>query len=151
MDKIKNELSNAEQHIALMALYRDEWKYRDQWFISTFWRLVYLALIIIFLPNFLAAINVQNELVSTLPVWVYSVAGIVCALFGLYIGIVESKKITYIDQAYRRIEKDLPIKYQVEKIEHSPAKLRNNNVLCVTVYAIIILLSIVNMIYEYIL
>lgn len=147
MAKLKNDLSNAEQHIALMALYRDEWKYRDQWFISMFWRLVYLSLIITFLPDFLEAINAKSELTSRLPVWIYSVVGIACALFGLYIGIVESRKITYIDQAYRRIEEDLPLKYQVEKLGYSPAKLRNNNILCITIYVIIILLAIVNMIY----
>lgn len=149
MDKIKDELSGTEQRIALMTLYRDEWKYRDQWFISMFWKLVYISLIITFLPNFLLAVNAESELASMLPTWMYSVAGIACALFGLYIGIVESKKITYIDLAYRRLEKDLPQKYQVEKIGRFPAKLRNNNILCGVIYVIIILLAVANMIYTH--
>lgn len=149
MNKFETDLCNSENHIALMNLYRDEWKYRDQWFISSFWRLVYLSLVISFLPNFLSAISIKSELAARLPLWVFSMSGIICALFGLYIGIVENKKITYIDRAYRAIENELPEEYQVEKIKNSPAKLRTNNVLCFTIYSIIILLSIVNLISEY--
>lgn len=92
MSEVKTELFDVENYLALMNLYRDEWKYRDQWFISTFWRMVYLSLIISFLPNFLAAFSVESELVTKLPVWVFSVLGILCALFGLYIMIVENKR-----------------------------------------------------------
>ncbi len=149
MSEVKTESFDVENYLALMNLYRDEWKYRDQWFISTFWRLVYLSLIISFLPNFLAAFSVESELVTKLPVWVFSVLGILCALFGLYIMIVENKKITYIDNAYRVLENELPKKYRVEKMKKSPAKLRTNNVLCVVIFLVIILLSIVNIISEY--
>lgn len=149
MRENKVELSDVDNYIDLMNLYRDEWKYRDQWFISTFWRLVYLSLIISFLPNFLAAVSVESELVVKLPVWVFSVLGIICALFGLYIMIVENKKITYIDNAYRVIEEELPEKYRVEKMKKSPAKWRTNNVLCFVIFPVIILLSIVNIISEY--
>ncbi len=134
MSEVKTESFDVENYLALMNLYRDEWKYRDQWFISTFWRLVYLSLIISFLPNFLAAFSVESELVTKLPVWVFSVLGILCALFGLYIMIVENKKITYIDNAYRVLENELPKKYRVEKMKKSPAKLRTNNVLCVVIF-----------------
>lgn len=149
MSEVKNELSNVEDYFALMNLYRDEWKYRDQWFISTFWRLVYLSLIISFLPNFLAAFSVESELVTKLPVWVFSMFGIICALFGMYIMFVESKKISYIDKAYRVLEGELPEKYQVKKIKKSPAKWRTNNVLCFVIFSVIIFLSVVNMISEY--
>lgn len=149
MSEVKTELFDVENYLALMNLYRDEWKYRDQWFISTFWRMVYLSLIISFLPNFLAAFSVESELVTKLPVWVFSVLGILCALFGLYIMIVENKKITYIDNAYRVLENELPEKYRVEKMKKSPARLRTNNVLCVVIFLVIILLSIVNIISEY--
>ena len=149
MSEVKTELFDVENYLALMNLYRDEWKYRDQWFISTFWRMVYLSLIISFLPNFLAAFSVEIELVTKLPVWVFSVVGILCALFGLYIMIVENKKITYIDNAYRVLENELPEKYRVEKMKKSPARLRTNNVLCVVIFLVIILLSIVNIVSEY--
>ena len=149
MSEVKTELFDVENYLALMNLYRDEWKYRDQWFISTFWRMVYLSLIISFLPNFLAAFSVESELVTKLPVWVFSVLGILCALFGLYIMIVENKKITYIDNAYRVLENELPEKYRVEKMQKSPARLRTNNVLCVVIFLVIILLSIVNIVSEY--
>lgn len=149
MSEVKTELFDVENYLALMNLYRDEWKYRDQWFISTFWRMVYLSLIISFLPNFLAAFSVESELVTKLPVWVFSVLGILCALFGLYIMIVENKKITYIDNAYRVLENELPEKYRVEKMKKSPARLRTNNVLCIAIFLVIILLSIVNIVSEY--
>ena len=72
MPKIKNDLTDVEQHIVLMTLYRDEWKYRNEWFMSVFWRFVYLSLIITFLPNFLVAVNTESKLVSTLPVTIHS-------------------------------------------------------------------------------
>ncbi len=59
MKKLETNLQNAENHIALMTLYRDEWKYRDQMFVSLLWKFVSLSLIITFLPNFLSSINIK--------------------------------------------------------------------------------------------
>ena len=46
MQRFETDLKNAENHIALMALYRDEWKYRDQMFATLLWKFVSLSLII---------------------------------------------------------------------------------------------------------
>lgn len=53
MPQDKANVIDIENCLALMTLYRDEWKQRDQVFISYFWRFVYLSLVVTFLPNFL--------------------------------------------------------------------------------------------------
>ena len=146
LQKFDVDLKNAENHIALMTLYRDEWKYRDQTFITLLWKFVFLSLVITFLPNFLESNNMTNELVSRLPVEVHSTLGIVCSLFGLYIGLSENKRITNIDLAYREVEKKLPENYCVKKINKHPIKLRINITLCVVMYSITILLAITNIV-----
>ncbi len=148
MQRFETDLKNAENHIALMALYRDEWKYRDQMFATLLWKFVSLSLIITFLPNFLASIDITSELVSNLSVEIHSIAGIVCSLFGLYIGLSENNRITNIDLAYREVEKEFPDEYCVKKIDKHPTKLRINITLCLVMYSITILLAIANMIFS---
>lgn len=146
MQQFETNLKNAENHIALMALYRDEWKYRDQMFNTLLWKFVSLSLVVTFLPNFLASIDITSELVSNLAVEIHSMAGIVCSLFGLYIGLSENERITNIDLAYKEVEKAFPQKYCVKEIDKHPSKLRINIVLCIVMYSITILLAIANMI-----
>lgn len=40
---IMEELKQSENTIALMALYRQEWEYRDANFYFLFWRFMYLS------------------------------------------------------------------------------------------------------------
>ena len=104
--------------------------------------------IITFLPNFLASIDITSELVSNLSVEIHSIAGIVCSLFGLYLGLSENKRITNVDLAYREVEKEFPDEYCVKKIDKHPTKLRINITLCLVMYSITILLAIANMIFS---
>lgn len=46
------ETVSAENRIALMAVLRDEWKYRDQTFFLYFWRFIYLSLVVTFCRHF---------------------------------------------------------------------------------------------------
>ena len=112
-------LQSESDRIALMAIYRDEWKYRDQTFTSYLWRLVYLSLIITFLPNFLDAMNAKLEIIKKFPSWVFPLAGIFCSLLGLYIGLAAIKRIHSIDEAYQNILKGFPADCCVEKYEKS--------------------------------
>ena len=70
-------LNSTEDIISLMELYRSEWKFRSQEFVSYFWRFIYLSLIITFLPNFLNAFDVSADIVNLLPNWIFSIFGIV--------------------------------------------------------------------------
>ena len=60
-------LNSTEDIISLMELYRSEWKFRSQEFVSYFWRFIYLSLIITFLPNFLNALMFPQILLTYYP------------------------------------------------------------------------------------
>lgn len=143
----ETKIESSEDRLALMTIYRDEWKFRSQEFVSYFWRFLYLSLIITFLPNFLDAINVTASIVFALPAWSFSVFGIVFSIFGLYYGLAENERITNIDNAYRDIEKTLPEEFRVQKIDKWYYKPRLNISLCIVSYSITILLAIINIIF----
>lgn len=137
-------LTDMENCIALMSLYRDEWKHRDQMFTSYMWRFVTLSLIITFLPNVLEAKNTFPEVARAFPLWAFPLFGMVCSLLGFYLGFAENKRITNIDKAYRRIGELLPENYQTEKITEWYFKPRTNKLLCSVMYSATFTLAILN-------
>lgn len=144
MVRYKENLIGIENHLALMTLYRDEWKHRDQMFVSFFWRFLYLSLVITFLPNFLKAFNIEADIVNALPIWLFSIAGIGCSILGLYLGLAENKRITEVDLAYKKVAASLPHAYQVKKITEKYYAPRLNVLLCWVSYSITIFLAICN-------
>lgn len=144
-DKKGESLTSVNDKIALMEIYREEWKYRDQTFESYFWRFVYLSLIITFLPDFLKAVGSTPEIMQSFPSWVFPAAGIVCSLLGIYLGFAENRRIRSIDTAYKKLLKSLTKRYLVEEYEKSYLKIRLNLFLCVVVYLITITLAVINL------
>lgn len=140
-------LDNASDRIAFLKLYRDEWEKRDETFRSMFWRFIYLSLIITFLPNVLAAIEVNPEIVEQLPPAAFPIAGIVFSIFGMYYGLAENRRITELDLAYKRVIEAFPEKYLVNKINEVRYRPRLNLMLCYVSYFIIILLALFNLVY----
>lgn len=143
----ETKIESSEDRLALMTIYREEWKFRSQEFVSYFWRFLYLSLIITFLPNFLDAINVTASIVVALPAWSFSMFGIVFSIFGLYYGLAENERITNIDNIYRDIEQTLPEEFRVHKIDKWYYKPRLNISLCIVSYSMTILLAIINIIF----
>lgn len=142
--KVDLKLSDMENCIALMSVYRDEWKHRDQMFTSYMWKFVTLSLIITFLPNVLESQKMFPEMAKTFPLWVFPLFGMACSFLGLYLGFAENKRITNIDKAYRRIEELLPQKYKAEKITEWYFKPRTNNLLCLVMHGATLALAILN-------
>ena len=144
-------MEREEKRIALLELYRDEWKYRDSAFSSLLWRFVSLSLIIIFFPHLIARFGVSPDAgILKIPIWIYSITGIFCALFGAYVTYCDAKKIEKLDLAYQNILKETAKEYMPEslkKYEITRGKrifsYRTNNVLFVT-YGFVILLGILN-------
>lgn len=62
----KNLALSNENCIALMAVPRDEWKYRDQTFFLYFWRSIYLSLVVTFWPAFLKAVYMDFNIIVTI-------------------------------------------------------------------------------------
>lgn len=137
-------LNSAEDIISLMELYRSEWKFRSQEFVSYFWRFIYLSLIITFLPNFLNAFDVSADIVNLLPNWIFSIFGVAFSLFGLYFGLAENKRITNLDITYKRIAKALPKDARVSNIDEWYYKPRLNISLCIISYGATTILAVVN-------
>ena len=138
-------LESENDRIALMAIYRDEWQYRDQTFASYLWRLVYLSLIITFLPNFLDTLDTSPEIVNRFPSWVFPVAGIFCSLLGLYIGLASIKRIRSVDEAYKNLAKHFPADCRVEKYQSPYLKISLNKLLVFCLYGSTIALAVMNL------
>lgn len=147
---IMEELKQSENTIALMALYRQEWEYRDANFYFLFWRFMYLSLIIVFLPNLVNHFGITGIHISKIPTWIFSIIGIACTFVGFYVTYNEEKRIEEIDKAYKKLLNELPKEYQVGSIieEEKGKKIkffsyRTNRVLCCT-YIFVIVLAISN-------
>lgn len=143
-----------DQTLKLMALYREEWKHRDLDMMSILWRLVFISLVITFLPNLIGRIGIENSpLANNLPVIVYSVAGIVCALFGLYISVGGAKRIENIDKKYWDLMNNLPEDARIPRLEEDKStkifSIRLNNLFCAVPYCVVIILAISNILFHF--
>lgn len=141
----QENLTSVTDKIALMAIYRDEWKYRDQTFSSYFWRFVFLSLVITFLPDFFAKINFQSDIMRWFPKWFFPMTGLLCSLLGVYLGYAENQRIESIDEVYKRLAKTFVGIHRVEEYKTLHLKIRLNLLLCVVVYSITITLAIINL------
>lgn len=143
-------LEGKENILALVAMLKEEWKFRDEHFTSTFWRFAYISLIVTFLPMVIGQWEIS--LVNAVPGYIYSIAGILFSLLGLYICIGLEKRIVALDMTYDRILQELPRQYQIQKLDQLRNgkffKVRLNYVLCISVFSILILLGILNIILE---
>ena len=145
---------NYDQTLKLMSLYREEWMHRDSDMLSTLWRLVFISLVITFLPNLIGRIGIENSpLVNNLPVTVFSVAGIACALFGMYISTGEAKRIENIDKKYWDMMRSLPSHVHLERLDENKTtkifSIRLNALLCVVPYCVVILLAVSNIAFQF--
>ena len=144
-----NKLKDYENLIALMSIYRDEWKHRDNAFISMLWRFVYISLTITFLPNLINKLGIENSPLTSLPVELFSIAGIVYALFGAFITIGICKRIENVDKSFKKIMHLLPDEYRYEKIEERPFSFRLNKLLTTFLFSVVIILAIANIIFAH--
>ena len=144
-------LTGKENVIALMALYRQEWEYRDKNTNSLMWRFAYLSLITTFLPSVLEPLGVSHSTVAYIPLWVFSAAGLAFALLGLYISVGLIKRIEGIDRLYKQVVKKLPLDCQYQPLDKRPYDFifmpRLSYVLCFSIFGIVGLLSFVNLCY----
>ena len=62
-------------------------------------------------------------------------------------GLAENERITFLDEKYRLLEKELPEIYHVKEIEHKLFKIRLNKTLCIVIYIGIMLLAVINIRY----
>lgn len=145
------ERFNYDHMLKLMAIYRDEWMYRDKDNTSSFWRYALISLVVTFLPNIATEFRFSNiPLFKQIPQWVFSVAGILCSLFAMYLILANGKRIEYLDNAYKKIMGNLPKRYRIRLIKED-TQFRNRIYrfrliapFCITVFSIIIALAIAN-------
>lgn len=138
-------LESVSDRIALMAIYRDEWKHRDQTFSMYLWRFVSLSLIITFLPNFLEAAGTRPVIVDKLFPGIFPVLGIFCSCLGCYIGISDVKRIQSIDTAYKNLASVFSELERPKAYRNRLMKLSLNMALCCVLYGVTIALSLVNL------
>lgn len=142
-----DDLKGYDNLLTLLAFYRDEWKYRDSYFISIFWRYISLSLIVTFFPNLVNNIGFSGNAIAELPIWVFSLAGIFLSLFGAYMTIGEQIRIKKLDEIHKKLMKKLPDGYAVGSLsKDNYEKYFNhylNYVLCAS-YLVPIILAIIN-------
>ena len=56
-----SDVLRSEEIITLMGIYREEWKYRDGAFMSTFLKFSLLSLLITFFPNLIGRIGFDQS------------------------------------------------------------------------------------------
>ena len=158
MDKTENKL-------ALMEIYRNEWMHRDNAFIAMFWHFITISLVVTFLPELVSRLGLDQDTLEHLPYWIFPVCGIITACFGMYLTLGEARRIEAIDLTFKNIMYTLPADYQMLKLdsliingERCPLKtaVRNsitkmvlkrlNDVFCVAMFLVIILLSVIKII-----
>lgn len=141
-------MEKTENKLALMAIYRDEWMHRDDTFIAMFWRLITISLVISFLPNLIVRVGIEHQAIETLPSWLFSSCGILCALFGMYLSLGEAKRIEAIDKAYKNVMNTLPVEYQMITLSNVPRsrifRPRLNNIFCISMYLMVCILALAN-------
>ncbi len=147
----KQDTLNDSEKISLMNIIRDEWKARDDSLKSIFWKIIYLSLIITFLPNLIETFGVINTPVPKIHEDIFSVAGIICALLGMYFALGESKRIEALDLLYKRIMNMLPDGYQMidlKTIKHGAFfSTRLNTIFCIVPYAVVVFLAIIKILF----
>ena len=136
---------SSENRIALMAVLRDEWKYRDQTFCLYFWRFIYLSLVVAFLPAFLKATGMEIAIIDKVPLWCFSFLGVLFSGFGMYIGWASTKRMESVNDAYQNILKAFPSDYVPRTFEERTLKPSLNRLLCIVSYSLMIVLAVINM------
>lgn len=140
------ETVSAENRIALMAVLRDEWKYRDQTFFLYFWRFIYLSLVVTFLPAFLKATHMEIAIIEKLPLWLFSIFGIMFSGFGMYIGLASTERMKNVNDAYGRFLKTFSAGCAPRSLKKSIFKPSLNRLLCIVSYSSMIALAVINII-----
>jgi hypothetical protein len=122
-----NNTLRSEEIITLMGIYREEWKYRDSAFMSTFLKFSLLSLLITFFPNLLGRIGFDQSapLLVSIPPFIFSIFGILSALFGLFYSSAEAQRIVQIDNAYKRLMAQLPEDAQVKMLNNKLGNSKN--------------------------
>ncbi len=148
---------NDEDVISLMAVYREEWQYRDEAFMSHFFKFFSLSFFVIFFPNLAGLINFDDKavLMQYISPLVFPILGILTALFGVYFSICESSRIVNIDKVYYSLVEQLPDdNLKIKKIRQDTDRnnlsrfflnIRLNRLLCV-MYLFPIFVSIIDII-----
>lgn len=137
---------SSENRIALMAVLRDEWKYRDQTFCLYFWRFIYLSLVVTFLPAFLKATGMEIAIIDKVPLWCFSFLGVLFSVFGMYIGWASTKRMESVNDAYQNILKAFPSDYAPRAFKECMLKPSLNRLLCIVSYSLMIVLAAINMV-----
>lgn len=104
-----NKLSN-EDIINLMSVYRDEWKYRDSTFMSSFFKFSGMSFFITFFPYLIDRIGmnpISPFLLKLHPIC-FLVFGIISALLGFLYSCAEAKRVEKVDLAYKNLMNQLP-------------------------------------------
>lgn len=156
-------MSNEQQHnqplseeyattISLLNIYLEEWRLRDQLIWSQMYRFFYAILIIILLPNL--DFYLKSNLPS-LPIYIFRILGLLFSFIFLYVSWGYTVRLHAITDTYQNIINTLPKEYQRKSIQEFKYKeinigkffkLRLDRVICITLFLLLLSLSLILMI-----
>ena len=111
------KLSNQEL-IALLDVYQNEYIHRDQLFLVNIFKFFIATLVIILLPDIPSVIKIEFSV--NVPEIVFLVLGIIMSIIFIYFALSNAKKMKACTETYKKINKEIPIKYQRINVEDLP-------------------------------
>ena len=134
---------NHETVIALMEIYLSEWMHRDGVLWQQVFKFFYATLIVMLLPNITGYFSIELPIV---PNYAFRIAGIVSAIFFLYVSLGYSKRLEASGNTYQRMINMLPEKFRRVPLKEIPYGKyfapRMSTTICVLMFVILVMLGV---------
>lgn len=146
-DKNVNLDSEYDTTIALLNVYLSEYIYRDQVLWSNLFKMYYVVLIVILLPNLTNYFQIE---LPNIPIIIFRLIGLLLSFVFLYITLGFAIRVQAIVDTYQQIIDKLPNDYQRKKIKTIPSgklfSLKMSYIACFIFFLSLFVLSIIFMI-----
>ena len=112
---MKNKTISNSERIAMLGIYMEEWKYRDQTMLATLYKTSFISFVIIMLPYLKTYFGISQEL--PFKDWMFSLSGIILALIFVPVNIGNLARQKKSSETIKKIIDLLPEELQREEID----------------------------------
>lgn len=112
---MKNKTKSNSERIAMLSIYMEEWKYRDQTMLATLYKTSFISFVIIMLPYLKTYFGISQEL--PFKDWMFSLCGIILALIFVPVNLGNLARQKKSSETIRKIIDLLPEELQREGID----------------------------------
>lgn len=114
MDQKQENLSY-DQIISLLSIYESEWEHRNNILWTQTFRLFYLSIFIMILPNITEYLSIT---LPDIPIIFFPIIGIIASTLSFFMSISYSKRLEASSETYKNINNLLPYKYRRVKLKN---------------------------------